>query len=176
MSALNYTPIYSAVMKIARMLVLSQAYFEQADEVRQLMEAEKIDVDEATQKAQSVFSYTRQKVQRFMTRVGGSAEAEPSPIDWIIDSRRIGLKIRFDTAAPGMIDWEGNRVQHRDVRITIGQLSDMMHSLVQEMRELLAKLTMLLDQEAEGEAGAEAGSEGRLAGLLAISWDSFEDD
>ena len=59
------------------------------------------DVREETR---SIFTIMRRKVRRFMTRTSDSMEGEPTPIDWMFEARAYGMKIRYNTAAPGMID------------------------------------------------------------------------
>ncbi|GJC88126.1 hypothetical protein ColLi_10964 [Colletotrichum liriopes] len=162
----DYTTIYSAVIKVARMLVVYQAHLQRKDEVAAI--AEKIGVDEAEEEADSLFRHVRRKVQRFMTRTSGDAEAEPTPMDWMLDTRTYGMHIQYSTAAAGMIDWVRDQVSYRRVRFGMGQLSDMMHGAVQEARETLAELTMVGEGEGEGDRLRVA--------LPGIPWSSIEDD
>lgn len=165
---INYTPVYSAVIKVARMLVVYQAYLEREDEVAALMAATneqgqpKMDEEEARDEAQSTFRLVRGKVERFMTRTTGRPEAEPTPMDWIFEARTYGMHIRFNTVAGGSIDWDGDRVSYKQIKFSVGQLTEMLHQLVQESRELLEELTMV---EAEG-----------LGAVPGIEWSKMEDD
>ena len=76
-SAENYTPIYSAVIKIVRMLVVYQAVVEQKDEIQEL--AKSIDEDDAAEAATGLFVIVREKMRRFMTMV--VEKNNPSPMD-----------------------------------------------------------------------------------------------
>lgn len=139
----DYTNKYSAVIKVARMLVVHQAVVEQRDEVATL--EREMGREEAEDRVVSLFQRVRAKVQRFMTRTSGDKEAEPTPMDWIIETRTYGMHIQYNTAVAGVIDWVGDRVSYRRARFTIGQLSDALHELVRESRGLLAELTMLVE-------------------------------
>lgn len=160
MEAVDYTPIYSAVIKVARMLVVYQSYLQREDEVAELMK--RMDEDDAREEATSIFSIVRCKVQRFMTRIPGKQFALPTPMDWIYEARTYGMHIRFNTAAGGTIDWQGQRIKHRRIDFTMDKLSHMLHTLVDEARGLLAQLTAV---EKEG-----------VEGLPSIEWSELEDD
>ncbi|KAH8878525.1 hypothetical protein GQ53DRAFT_674001, partial [Thozetella sp. PMI_491] len=84
----EYTPHYSAVLKIARLLVVLQS--EQA-------------CDEAVAKGQpdeGLFARVRGRTQRFLSATGEGSQL-PTPIGWILSTRAYGLKIRFTTAIAG---------------------------------------------------------------------------
>ncbi|KAF6528494.1 hypothetical protein HZS61_008796 [Fusarium oxysporum f. sp. conglutinans] len=100
MDVLDYTPIYSAVIKIARAMVVYQSYVERQAEVARLKQAkmdeqqreggssdEREAQEEAEEEATSMFRIVRKKVQRFMTVTSGNARAEPTPMDWIYEAR-----------------------------------------------------------------------------------------
>ncbi len=84
-----------------------------------------------------------EKTNGFITLVSDRADAEPSPIDWILDTHTYGMHVGFTTAADGAIEWQGDRITHRRVRFNIGQLPDILHAVVGEARGLLAQLTMV---------------------------------
>ncbi|KAK1446545.1 hypothetical protein CMEL01_16820, partial [Colletotrichum melonis] len=176
----DYTTKYSAVIKVARMLVVYRAWTERQDDVARL--ATTMGEEAADDSAQSLFAYVRRMVQRFMTRTSGAPEAEPTPMDWILDTRTYGMHIQYNTPTAGVIDWVGERVSYRHVRFTMDQLSDMLHGAVDEARLLLAQLTMARESTTGGGEhdtpdgdGAQAGE--RLHALLPrIQWASIEDD
>ncbi|RKK65967.1 hypothetical protein BFJ69_g15825 [Fusarium oxysporum] len=87
----------------------------------------------------------REKVQRFMTRTTGHAEAEPTPMDWIYEARTYGMHIRFNTPTAGSIDWVGEQITYRKVRFTMTDLSEMLHALKDEARRSMATLAMVSD-------------------------------
>ncbi|KAF4921051.1 ATP-dependent DNA helicase Q-like 3 [Colletotrichum fructicola] len=165
----DYTTKYSAVIRIARMLVIHLAYTERNDEVAELERS--LGKDEAEDAAQSLFQHTRAKVRRFMTRTTGDKDAEPTPMDWILETRTYGMHIQYNTAAAGVIDWVGDRVSYRRVRFTMGQLSDALRELVRETRELLAELTATEDSASPDGPETDVRSQ-----LPAIPWPSIEDD
>ncbi|KAK7433632.1 hypothetical protein CaCOL14_013366 [Colletotrichum acutatum] len=165
----DYTTKYSAVIKVARMLVIHQAYAERHDEVAELERS--LGKDEADEAAQSLFQHTRAKVRRFMTRTTGDKDAEPTPMDWILETRTYGMHIQYNTTAAGVMDWSGDRMSYRRVRFTMGQLSDALHELVREAWELLAELTAT--EDAVSPDGPESDVRPRLP---AIPWSSIEDD
>lgn len=90
--AYNYTPIFSAVLKIARILVLYQSDLEGKEE-------------EATTKTEgkqtTLFQRVRQKVCRFLVRVSNEPETQPTPVDWILDTRAYGMRIVQTTPSAG---------------------------------------------------------------------------
>ncbi|TVY62641.1 hypothetical protein Focb16_v004353 [Fusarium oxysporum f. sp. cubense] len=147
MDVLDYTPIYSAVIKIARAMVVYQSYVERQAEVARLKQVkmdeqqredgsldEREAQEEAEEEATSMFLIIRKKVQRFMTVTSGNARAEPTPMDWIYEARTYGMHIRFNTPAGGTIDWVGDRIKHRRVQFRIGELTETLHSLNDEAR------------------------------------------
>ncbi|PWI64632.1 hypothetical protein PCL_09489 [Purpureocillium lilacinum] len=158
--AIDYTPVYSAVIKVARMLVVYHSYLQRQDEVAELME--RMDEDEARETATSIFTIVREKVQRFMTVVAHEPHALPTPMDWIFDTRTYGMHIRYDTPAGGTIDWDGDCIKHRKIAFSMNKLHNMLHALVGEARQSLAELT------AVGPASIEA--------LPPIEWSRLEDD
>ncbi|KAI8416192.1 hypothetical protein FOFC_02501, partial [Fusarium oxysporum] len=173
MDVLDYTPIYSAVIKIARAMVVYQSYVERQAEVARLKQAkmdeqqreggssdEREAQEEAEEEATSMFRIVRKKVQRFMTVTSGNARAEPTPMDWIYEARTYGMHIRFNTPAGGTIDWVGDRIKHRRVQFRMGELTEMLHSLKDEARGLITTLAMVDD----------------VSQLPQIPWSSFEDD
>jgi superfamily II DNA helicase RecQ len=177
-SPLNFTPVYSGVIKITRFLVLLHSWREWEAEIESRV-ASAIDAmqlapsaphaqhrkrieRDVREEARSIFTIVRSKVRRFMTRTSDSKEGEPTPMDWMFEARAYGMKIRYNTAAPGTIDWNGNVVVFRDVKFSMAQLSIMLRDLIREARELLAELTM-----APG---------GDVDQLPRIPWDRIEDN
>jgi hypothetical protein len=41
-----------------------------------------------------------------------SDQGKPMPMDWIFESRSYGFKIRYTTAAEGVIDWKGDQISY----------------------------------------------------------------
>ncbi|EXA28835.1 hypothetical protein FOVG_19585 [Fusarium oxysporum f. sp. pisi HDV247] len=91
LTAMDYTPTYSAVIKVARYLVLYQSILERSDQVGRLQQV--MSEEEADEKAEGLFRIVRRKVRGFMTRTSGEEDAEPTPMNWIINTRTYGLRI-----------------------------------------------------------------------------------
>lgn len=105
-----------------------------------------MDKQQAEESATVLFRIVRRKVRRFITRISDDANAEPTPMYWIISTRTYGLKIRYTTPGSETIDWRGDQIVHGRVRLGMSQLLDMVHNLADEARRTLAALTMV-DEE-----------------------------
>ncbi|KAK3935637.1 hypothetical protein QBC46DRAFT_461975 [Diplogelasinospora grovesii] len=154
----DYTPVYSAVIKVARMLVVYQAVLEREDAIAKKEEI--MSEEEARAAAPGLFRLVRGKVQRFMTIVTDTSE--PAPMDWMFDARTYGMRIRFTTLATGGIDWQGDRITYQRLRFSMGALADMVHELIREMKGVLGALLMV--------------EEDNFNAVPAIDWERFKDD
>jgi hypothetical protein len=143
---MNYTPVYSAVVKVARYLVLYQSILERQGQVRQLSQWGS--KQQAEEDAEGLFQIVRRKVRRFMVRMPEGEDAQPLPMNWIINTRTYGMRIRYTTPASETIDWCGDQIIHGRVRIRMSEISDMLHGLVGQARQTLLRL-------ASGRVGAE---------------------
>jgi superfamily II DNA helicase RecQ len=119
----DYTGYYSAVIKVARMLVVRQSF----------LEAEETDGDECP-----VFSIVRPKVRRFMTVV--HKDNFPHPLDWIFDARTYGMKIRYTTMGAGNISWTGTTVSYRTVTFSIESFTESLHQMVNQLGRTMEQL------------------------------------
>ncbi len=81
MTAINYTPIYSGVIKITRAMVIHQSILEQQDEVEK-WKATGLDDQQARERSKRIFRIVRSKVSRFMTII--HENNDPTPMDWIL--------------------------------------------------------------------------------------------
>ncbi|KAM7210717.1 hypothetical protein V8F06_013895 [Rhypophila decipiens] len=154
----NYTPIYSAVIKMARMLVVYQAVMEQQDEMLELKQT--MSKEEAEETATGLFTIVRKKVRRFLIVV--SDKTEPGPIDWIFDARTYGMRIRYTMTAAPTIDWVGDRISYQRIRFNMHELSDMLHGLVQEVRAVMGRFLMVEKDD--------------FRSIPRIEWTKIEDD
>jgi hypothetical protein len=114
---------------------------------------------------EGMFDIVRQKVQQYMTLV--SDQGKPTPMDWIFESRSYGFKIRYTTAAEGVIDWKGDQISYQDKKFTVNQIRDMIHGVVEEARRELMGLMMV-------EVNEEGDVDERL--VPPLDWDHLEDD
>ena len=123
LTAADYTGFYSAVITVGKMLVLLQS-------------AAEIGAQESP--PDGLFSVVRQKVQRFLTRVHPSTL--PTPIDWILETRAYGMKIQYDSAMPGLINWQGSTITFRQSTFSMEALTEMLHLAVAELGSLIESL------------------------------------
>ena len=95
-------------------------------------------------------------VRRFMVR------GTHGPMQTLLDWRTYGLKVHYNTTAPGHVTWMGQeRLLYQQVQFTMGGFRGFVHGLVQASRALLGELL----QEAD-----------LAAGLPVIPWDGLFDD
>jgi len=146
LGAEDYTPKYSGFIKVARMLVVYQAYLEEQDRLQVL--TKRMSEKQARTRMEGMFEIVRRKVQRYMTLVAD--QSKPTPMDWIYESRSYGFKIRYTTAAEGAIDWEGDRISYQKIKFDMTQLRDMVGGLVAEAKRDLMEL-MMIPQGSDGE-------------------------
>ena len=102
-SAENYTPILSAVIKIARLFMVQQAYIDvyfQPHSINELIQSMESTEQEIRNKAASmdVYEPVQTMVERFMIT------GRPTPMYWMYTTRTYGLKIRYTTSAAGVIN------------------------------------------------------------------------
>jgi superfamily II DNA helicase RecQ len=125
----QYTIIYSAVITIARMLVVYQSHLE---------------LEDSDDPADGLFDIVRRKMMRFMTIAGTTTK--PNPIDWIITSRSYGMRIVYTTPARAQVAWsDGNRITFRLITFTLDQLSEMLHKIVLRLDRTMRSLTFEVD-------------------------------
>ncbi|KAK4170629.1 hypothetical protein QBC36DRAFT_226075, partial [Triangularia setosa] len=163
-SALVYTPRLSAIVTVARMLVLYKAKQERDDEIEQ-RRAEGETQQEAQQNARSHFDRVREMVQRFMTIV--AFDGQPSPMDSILRLRAYGKAIRANTNADGVVDWHGDELLYGHVQFSMASLRMMVHGLLHSARAQLRQEVLLIETDGEGEAGE---------GMPQIQWDRLVDN
>jgi hypothetical protein len=162
LNAEDYTTKYSGIIKIARMLVVYRSYMEREDGYK--MNQRVMDDIQARSRIEPMFDIVRRRVCKFMTLV--SDKGRPTPMDWIYDCRTYGMKIRYNTTAEGVMEWEGNQVLYQGIRFNMEQLRGMLHGLVEETRRDLMEL-MMLKMNIEGEVEV---------GLPPIDWNKLSDN
>ena len=143
-SPFDYTSVYSAIIKVARFAVALNAYKQWRAKIDGIKAAHGDDADfdteDAEEDAPAVDDIVKVQVERYMVR-GGSVG--PTPMHWIFGARAYGMKIRFETAAPGTIQWKGEYVTYQRITTSVGLIEGMCHMLVGEAEEALAELTMV---------------------------------
>jgi hypothetical protein len=88
--AKDFTTKYSAVIKLARLMVVQEAY-EQREEQIQEYQSYRLTEKEARTMATSYYRLVKQFVSQFMTMAHGGRD--PTPIQWIYQTRLYGFKI-----------------------------------------------------------------------------------
>ena len=148
MPAINYTTTLSAVVTVARALVVYKAYTFNQKKVKQLME-EGLDEKDAKAAVPSVFEVVQKMVHRFMTLTtfGG----RPTPMDRILRMRTYGMKIRFTTKAEGRVCWNGEEILIDKISFTMDNIRTVVHGLEDKARSRLIEELMLIDMERKGE-------------------------
>ena len=173
----NYTPIYSAVIKVARYLVLYQSILERQGQVQQL--AQWGSKQQAEEDAEGLFQIVRRKVRRFMVRVPEGEDAQPSPMNWIVNTRTYGMRIRYTTPGSETIDWRGDQIIHGRIRIRMSEISDMLYGLVGQARQTLLRLTSghmgIDDDQDDEEEGMQQQWPPSSDILPAIPWSRIQD-
>jgi len=134
LDAEDYTPKFSAVIKLARLMVVQEAY-ERRREAIQQYESRGLSAHAAQEKASSHYVLTRGLVRSFMAMAHDGRD--PTPMQWLYRSRSYGLKIRYTTTAEGKIQWIGDDVLYANMRFSMSQFRGMIHGLVGEAREEL---------------------------------------
>jgi hypothetical protein len=116
--ALNYTPKLSAVVKLARIMVVQLAW-------------ETIDGSPD----HDIFDVVKNSVRRYMV-IGA-----PTPISRIYHMRTYGLKIRYTTTADGRVDWTSQGQQTRllfeKIEFSKAQFEGFVRGVLQEARRIL---------------------------------------
>jgi superfamily II DNA helicase RecQ len=137
----EYTSNYSAIIKLARALVIEKAH----QMWQKQMKAFQIigcDEDEAKERCESHYELVRKMVDRFMGLEGG--RREPTPMDWMISKRTYGMKIRFITTADGTVIWVGETIIYKKVEFSMIQLKLMIQNVVANVRmELMRDVLMI---------------------------------
>jgi hypothetical protein len=163
--AINYTTIYSAIIKIARALVVEEGYQAWTRRIA-ACKLVGIEEEEAREMTESPYQLIRQMVDRFMGLEGGTRE--PSPMDWIISKRTYGMTIRANTTADGEISWIGDKIFGYQLEFDMGQLQTTIQGVVAEARMILMQDLMMIPLDAFGDI-----NEGQVP---QIKWASLRDN
>jgi hypothetical protein len=164
LDAEDYTPKYSAVIKLARLMVVHEAYERRREAIAQY-EERGWSPEAAREKADSHYVFTRRMVRSFMTMAHDGHD--PKPMQWLYRSRSYGFKIQYTTTAEGKIQWIGDDVLYAKMRFSMSQLRGMIHGLVGEAREELFEKLMMV------RVGAD--QEGDTKQVPPIHWDCMVD-
>jgi hypothetical protein len=161
----EYTTIYSAIIKIARALVVEQGYQTWSGMIAACTVLG-IEEDEAIERTESPYQLIRRMVDRFMGLEGG--KRDPSPMDWMISKRTYGMTIRANTTADGEISWIGDRIFGYQLEFDMGQLQTTIQGVVGDARMILMRDLMMIPLDMFGDI-----NEGQVP---SIEWASLRDN
>lgn len=135
----QYPPILSAVIKVARFMVVQQAL-----ELSEPFREAEFDSDSAyeSEESSSVHQPRRQgclqwvqaMMDRFMVR------GTHGPMQWMLDLRTYGLKVHYNTTSRGHVEWQGyDELLYKELHFNMAQFRSMVHGLTTETRRLLVE-------------------------------------
>ena len=171
LDAEDYITKYSAVIKLARLMVVQEAY-ERKEEAMKALEkrtksrGEEISQEDCREKTTSYYHLIGRMVQEFMTMSPGNRD--PTPMQWIFRARSYGFKIRYTTTAEGCIQWIGDTILYQQIRFNMAEVRTMMRGLVGEARDVLYKELMMVDVDSQGHVDATQ--------VPGIDWDTMVDN
>jgi hypothetical protein len=90
LDAEDYTPKYSAIIKLAQLMVVQEGYERRQEAIKRLQGREST-AEKAEEEARSYYHFIRQLTYQFMTM--SHSGRDPSPMDWIFKARSYGFKI-----------------------------------------------------------------------------------
>jgi hypothetical protein len=100
LDAEDYTSKYSAIIKLAKLIVVQEGYKQWQEAIKQLKERG-LTTDEACEQAISYFYFICRLTYQFMTIAYDGKD--PTPMQWIFKSRLYRFKIWYTTTAEGCI-------------------------------------------------------------------------
>ena len=148
LEATEYTTFYSAIIKLARALVVEQAHRKWCTSIA-ASKRMGMEEDEAMELNESQYQLVRTMVDRFMGLEGG--RREPTPMDWIMSKRTYGMRIRYTTTAEGRIGWVEDRIEYDDIEFNMVQLQTTIHRVVANARMILMRDLMMIGLDAVGD-------------------------
>ncbi|KAF1925611.1 uncharacterized protein M421DRAFT_37392, partial [Didymella exigua CBS 183.55] len=167
-SPLVYTTSLSAIVTVAKMLVLYSAVQARKKAVADLIEAESWAQEDAEDIARSHVELVQEMVNCFMTL--STHGGLPTPMDWVLRLRAYGKKIRGEVTAEGTVQWVGDTILHGYTQYSMPALRSMIHGLVETTRRELERDLLLLDVDELGQL-----AEGATL-LPTIEWDKIVDN
>ena len=141
LDAKDYTPKYSAVIKLAQLMVIQEAFEKRQERIKQL-EEHRYTTDEAKQEAQSYYHLIQGIVSQFITMAHDSRD--PTPIQWLYHSRTYGFKIQYTSTADACIQWIRDTLLYQQIQFNMSQVRSMVQGVVEEAREELFKKLMMV--------------------------------
>ncbi|KAK5109839.1 hypothetical protein LTR85_002037 [Meristemomyces frigidus] len=142
MPAVNYTPILSAIITVARALVVYQSYQSHQQSI-QADRAQGVSDVEAKRRAPAIVKEVDERVRRFMTlrEFGGVV----SPMDRMLRQRTYGMAIRYSTKAEGRVPWHGGDILIDNKRFSIDDIRTVVHGLHETVRQRLDRELLFVE-------------------------------
>jgi hypothetical protein len=162
----QYPPILSAVIKVARFMVVQQAL--ELSEPLDENEDELDDDDDSAYESDSsrprrrrpkgCLQFVQEIIDKFMVR------GSHGPMQWMLDLRTYGLKIHYNTTSRGHVEWVGwDELLYKSLQFSMAQFRGMVHGLATESRRLL------MDELLFGNSRA-------AKPIPSVPWDSLRDN
>jgi hypothetical protein len=133
----QYPPILSAMIKVARFMVVQQG-LELADPIDEnsdeLEEDSAYESHPSRQRPKGCLQLVQQMMDRFMVR------GSHGPMQWMLDLRTYGLKIHYNTTSRGHVEWMGqDELLYKNLHFSMAQFRGMVHRLASESQRLLTE-------------------------------------
>ena len=148
----QYPPILSAVIKVARFMVVQQALELSEPWDEGALDEDEFDNDSAYESDSSrprqrrpkgCLQFVEQMIDKFMVR------GSHSPMQWMLDLRTYGLKIHYNTTSRGHVEWTGgDELLYKGLQFNMAQFRSMVHGLATESRRLLIEELMFGNSKA----------------------------
>jgi superfamily II DNA helicase RecQ len=157
----QYPPILSAVIKVARFMVVQQALELSGPLDDELDDDSAYESDSSRphqRRPKGCLQFVQEMMDRFMVR------GSHGPMQWMLDLRTYGLKIHYNTTSRGHVEWAGSdELLYKGLQFTMAQFRSMVHGLAFECRRLLIEELMFGDSKA-----------GEL--IPSVPWESMRDN
>jgi RecQ family ATP-dependent DNA helicase len=157
----QYPPVLSAVIKVARFMVVQQAL-----ELSGPLDEDELD-DSAYESDSSgprqrqpkgCLQFVQEMMDQFMVR------GSHGPMQWMLDLRTYGLKIHYNTTSRGHVEWTGgDELLYKGLQFNMAQFRGMVHGLVTESRRLLMEELLF-------------GSSKATKPIPSVPWESMRDN
>ncbi|RYO48247.1 hypothetical protein AA0116_g12773 [Alternaria tenuissima] len=159
----QYPPVLSAVIKVARFVVVQQAL-----ELSGPLDEDEFNSDSAyksddssnppRRRRKGCLQFVQEMMDRFMVR------GSHSPMQWMLDLRTYGLKIHYNTTSRGHVEWVGrDELLYKSLQFSMAQFRGMVHGLATESRRLM------MDELLFGNSRA-------AEPIPSVPWDSLRDN
>jgi hypothetical protein len=115
--------------------------------------------------------HVQQMVRSFMVR------GTHGPMQTLLDWRTYGLKVHYNTTAPGHVGWMGgDELLYKDVHFTMGAFRGFVHGLVGSARELLREVLYISPPAATSTTTSNTSNSNTTTNFPPIPWSGLYDD